>query len=135
MKPFIFRSLALISLGLLVSCSPVSVVTDYDTSASFGEYKSYAFFKTGIDKAQISDLDKRRILRAIDAEMTAKDVFSPFQVCTGEVTEYFTSGEFQQVFKPPVPDTFKKRTRYLSVIDKGQDHFFQCRPIEFLEMR
>ncbi len=72
MKSFILRSLALISLGLLASCSSVSVVTDYDTATRFEEYKTYAFFKTGIDKAQISDLDKRRILRAIDAEMSAK---------------------------------------------------------------
>ena len=30
------------------------------------------FLKTGIDKAEISDLDKRRILRAIESEMLAK---------------------------------------------------------------
>jgi hypothetical protein len=72
MKSILFRPLALILLGTLMSCSTVSVVTDYDTSAPFGDYKSYAFFKTGIDKAQISDLDKRRILRAIDSEMMSK---------------------------------------------------------------
>lgn len=62
------------ALVLLVmsSCSTVRVVTDYDTSAEFNDYQSYAFFKPGIDKAQISDLDKKRILRAIDAELSAK---------------------------------------------------------------
>ncbi len=56
----------------LVSCSSVRVVSDYDTKADFGTYKTYAFYKTGIDKAQISDLDKKRILKAIEAEMTSR---------------------------------------------------------------
>ena len=34
--------------------------------------KAYAFYKTGIDKAQISDLDKKRILTAIDTEMSSR---------------------------------------------------------------
>jgi len=72
MKTKLLSTLALISLSILTSCSSVSVIADYDTATDFGKYKSYAFFKTGIDKAQISDLDKRRILRAIDAEFTAK---------------------------------------------------------------
>lgn len=57
---------------LLLSCSSVRVVTDYDQAVDFTAYRSYAFYKTGIDKAQISDLDKRRILRAIDAEMQSR---------------------------------------------------------------
>jgi hypothetical protein len=48
------------------------VNTDYDTQTDFSAYKSFAFYKTGIDKAPISELDKRRILRAIDKEMQAK---------------------------------------------------------------
>ena len=54
------------------SCTSVRVVTDYDRQANFGEYNSFAFYKPGIDAAQISDLDKRRILRAIEANLTAK---------------------------------------------------------------
>jgi len=50
----------------------VRVAADYDKNADFGTYKTFAFFKTGIDKAEISDLDKRRILRAIESEMLAK---------------------------------------------------------------
>ncbi len=57
---------------LLASCSTVRVASDYDQSVNFNEYKTYAFYKPGIDKAEISDLDKKRILRAIDAEMSAK---------------------------------------------------------------
>lgn len=65
--------LPLIALLIMISsCSSVRVATDYDKNAHFGEYKTFAFFKTGIDKAEISDLDKRRILRAIEAELLAK---------------------------------------------------------------
>jgi len=57
---------------ILSSCSSVRVAADYDKNASFSTYKTFAFYKPGIDKAEISDLDKRRILRAIEAELLAK---------------------------------------------------------------
>ena len=57
---------------LLSSCSTVRVAADYDKEANFDQYKTFAFFKPGIDKAEISDIDKRRILRAIEAELLAK---------------------------------------------------------------
>ena len=57
---------------VLTSCSSVRVATDYDREANFDQYKTFAFFKPGIDKAEISDLDKRRILRAIETELLAK---------------------------------------------------------------
>jgi hypothetical protein len=59
-------------LFVVSSCTSVKVATDYDRNANFNTYKTFAFFKTGIDKAEISDLDKRRILRAIEAELLAK---------------------------------------------------------------
>ena len=62
----------LVILFVVTSCTSVRVAADYDKNANFATYKTFAFFKTGIDKAEISDLDKRRILRAIEAEMLAK---------------------------------------------------------------
>ncbi|MCV6629896.1 MAG: DUF4136 domain-containing protein [Flavobacteriaceae bacterium] len=59
-------------LALLSSCVSVRVVSDYDREAPFGNYKSFAFYKTGIDKAKISDLDKKRILRNIEANLIRK---------------------------------------------------------------
>jgi len=59
-------------LAIFSSCASVRVAADYDKTASFNTYKTFAFFKAGIDKAEISDLDKRRILRAIEAELMAK---------------------------------------------------------------
>ncbi len=69
MKKNILLFLPLAVLFMLSSCVSVRVVTDYDRNADFNTYKSYAFYKTGIDQAQISDLDKKRILRAIETEM------------------------------------------------------------------
>lgn len=57
---------------ILASCSSIRVASDYDREANFNNYKTFAFFKPGIDKAEINDLDKRRILRAIEAELLAK---------------------------------------------------------------
>ncbi|MEM9363507.1 MAG: DUF4136 domain-containing protein [Bacteroidota bacterium] len=65
-------TLPLLALVFLASCSSVRVVTDYDKEANFNAFKTYAFYKTGIDKAEISDLDKKRILKAIDTEMAAR---------------------------------------------------------------
>ncbi|AWK04599.1 DUF4136 domain-containing protein [Flavobacterium crocinum] len=59
-------------LLILSSCSSVTVYSDYDKTVDFAPYKTYAYFKPGIDKVEISDLDKRRILRAIDDQMQAK---------------------------------------------------------------
>jgi len=70
-KLFKFLPLAFIAL-LIFSCSSVRVASDYDKSANFSQFKSFAFFKPGIDKAEISDLDKRRILRAIESELVSK---------------------------------------------------------------
>ena len=72
MKKIRFLFLPLLALVFLSSCVSVRVISDYDRQASFNSYKTYAYYKTGIDKAQISDLDKKRILTAIDTEMAAK---------------------------------------------------------------
>ncbi|MCB0447768.1 MAG: DUF4136 domain-containing protein [Gelidibacter sp.] len=70
----IMKTLPLLLLLVMVatSCSSVRVASDYDKNANFSQFKTFAFYKTGIDKAEISDLDKRRILRAIESELLAK---------------------------------------------------------------
>lgn len=58
--------------ALAASCSSVRVSSDYDETADFNQYKTYGYLKDGIDKAEISDLDKKRIMRAIDDEFVKK---------------------------------------------------------------
>ena len=66
------KILFLLFSSFLISCQAVHINSDYDKSIDFSKFKSYAFYKTGIDKVEISDLDKKRILRSIDEEMTLK---------------------------------------------------------------
>ena len=69
-----FKKLLILPLValLVTSCSSVKVATDYDTKVDFNQYKTFAFYKTGIDKAAVSELDKKRIMRAIESELVAK---------------------------------------------------------------
>ncbi len=69
----VFKTLPLILVALIItSCVSVRVASDYDKDADFNSYQTFAFYKTGIDEAEINDLDKRRILRAIETELLAK---------------------------------------------------------------
>ena len=63
--------LLLITL-ILSSCSSIKVFSDYDRNIDFSNYETFAYFKPEIDKVDISDLDKRRILKALDSEMNLK---------------------------------------------------------------
>jgi len=72
MKKLLRFTPILLLLVVLSSCSSVKVAADYDRETDFENYKTFAFFKPGIDKAEINDIDKRRILRAIEAELMAK---------------------------------------------------------------
>lgn len=72
MKNLRLLLIAAFAVTFLASCSSVRVIADYDQQADFRTYRSYAFYKTGIDRAQISDLDKKRILKAIDTEMGSR---------------------------------------------------------------
>src|SRR5690554_953642 len=56
----------------LASCSSVRVSADYDKSVDYSQYKTYAFYKDGIDQVKIHDLDKKRILKAVERELQAK---------------------------------------------------------------
>lgn len=67
-----FKFLPIILLFIVASCNSVRVYSDYDKSADFTTYKTFAFMKSGIDKVEISDLDKKRILNAIDQQLQAK---------------------------------------------------------------
>jgi len=66
------KTLAVLFLFILGSCSSIKVNSDYDKSVDFSQYKTYAFHKRGIDRVEISGLDKKRILNAIDMELSKK---------------------------------------------------------------
>lgn len=70
------KSLKLLLLfGILLSvtsCVSIQTYADFDKNIDFSLYKSFAFHKTGIDKVQVSELDKKRIMQAIETEMIKK---------------------------------------------------------------
>ena len=66
------KFLPVLLLLVLGACSSVRVASDFDKNVDFTPFKTYAFYKNGIDKVEISDLDKKRILRSIDEAMSAK---------------------------------------------------------------
>ena len=64
---------SLLLVFIFESCgTSVRVYSDFDMSIDFSQYKTYAFHRSGIDKVQISDLDKKRILYAIEIELDKK---------------------------------------------------------------
>ncbi len=72
MKTIKHITIGFIMVFILGACQSVRVSTDYDQTVDFNQYQTFAFYKPSIDKAKISDLDKRRILKAIDRNLTAK---------------------------------------------------------------
>ncbi len=66
------KILPIFFLFILASCSSIRVHSDYDKAVDFSQYKTYAFHKSGIDRVEISGLDKKRILNAIDYELSKK---------------------------------------------------------------
>ena len=66
------NTILFISLIFLSSCSSIKVFSDFDHDIVFSKYETFAFFTPEIDKVNISDLDKRRILNSLDSEMSSK---------------------------------------------------------------
>lgn len=65
--------LSVLFLVVLTSCSSkIKVNYDYDKKVTFEQYKTFAFLQKGVNQLKISDLDKRRILGAIEEQMLAK---------------------------------------------------------------
>lgn len=57
-------------LCVITACSPVRVNYDYDRSTNFEAYKTYNYY-TPLDTG-LSDLDSKRLLNTLDAQMQAK---------------------------------------------------------------
>lgn len=67
------RILPVLFLGLFYSCSPtVKVTTDYDHSANFSEYKTFAVYDLKAQQGQVNQLNVDRVAKAIRNEMLAK---------------------------------------------------------------
>ena len=68
MKKLIFLFVVMIAAA---SCSSVKVSHDFDKTANFSSYKTYTFTENAL-AIPLDDLNRRRILNAIETELTAK---------------------------------------------------------------
>lgn len=64
-----FLNISILAL-LIISCAPIRVNYDYDKATSFNAYKTYQYY--GDMETGLSELDTKRLLNAIDANMETK---------------------------------------------------------------
>jgi hypothetical protein len=64
-------SILLMIMIIAASCSSVKVSSDFDKSAGFAAYKTYSFTEEA-KNLQLDDLNKNRILTAIESELGLK---------------------------------------------------------------
>lgn len=68
------KKLALFSIIFIVTaCSSVKTSYDYDKEIDFTKYKSYAFSEEA-QNLNIDDINKKRILNAIESQLTTKGI-------------------------------------------------------------
>ena len=115
---------------IIVSCSSIRVSNDFDSQVDFSNYKTYAFSKKGIDKAQINDLDKKRILKAIEVELSSigfrKNAIKPdviVSIFTGsdeQINVYNSQSYFGYGWGPWYDFNYNSTTRgvlYIDIVD------------------
>ncbi|MCX2574736.1 DUF4136 domain-containing protein [Pedobacter sandarakinus] len=56
----------------LSACSTLRTASDFDKNADFGKYKTYNFYAKGMERVRLNNLDKRRLMAAVESEMNAK---------------------------------------------------------------
>jgi hypothetical protein len=85
-------------LAVLSACSTLKVSYDYDKQGDFSHYKSYTFSEESM-KLPINELNRDRILRAVENELAAKgfsksdnpDVIIDLRVRAAEKTEAYAT--------------------------------------------
>jgi hypothetical protein len=60
-----------IFLFAVTACSSITVTYDYDKTVDFNKYKTYAYTEE-TKKLPVSDLDRDRLMKAVDAELAAR---------------------------------------------------------------
>ena len=68
----LYTIFGMLMLFAFTSCNTVRVSSDYDRSADFSQYKTFAFHQKGLADLKMNDLDKRRIVEAIGQTLSSK---------------------------------------------------------------
>ncbi|RZK54893.1 MAG: DUF4136 domain-containing protein, partial [Pedobacter sp.] len=67
------KILLLFTIGIaLMGCSTLRTSSDYDKNVDLTAFKTYNFYDKGLEKLRLNNLDKRRLMAAVESEMNAK---------------------------------------------------------------
>lgn len=85
---------------VFTGCSTLQTVSDYDKNVDFSGYKTYGFYDKGLEKLRLNNLDKRRLMAAVESEMNAKgfsksstpDLLVNLVVVAKERADYYSPG-------------------------------------------
>jgi len=66
------QKIILFTLALIINSCGIYVQYDYDSDVDFNNYNSFSFYEPDIEKVEISDLDKKRILKSLDMGLKSK---------------------------------------------------------------
>lgn len=72
MKTFQKLLMLLTVVVAFAGCTSLRTASDFDKNINLNSYKTYNFYDKGIEKVRLNNLDKRRLLAAVEAEMNAK---------------------------------------------------------------
>ena len=141
MKICIRLLLPIILASFLSSCAAVEVDSDYDKRTDFDSYKTFAFYKSAIDKVKMSDIDKENILLAVEIELLEKgytksehpDFLVGIFAAAEEIDVIFNSdwNQYQQCWSAnphydntPHVRTQKKDAIYVNLFDASKKRVF-----------
>lgn len=72
MKKILTFTVSLIAMFLFGACSTLQTAFDYDKEANFNQYKTFAFYKEGMQQLKVNDIDKKRFVEAVIKDLQSK---------------------------------------------------------------
>ncbi|SFH18022.1 DUF4136 domain-containing protein [Pedobacter insulae] len=58
--------------AVFAGCATLRTASDFDKQVDFSAYKTYGFYDKGLEKIRLNNLDKRRLMAAVETTMNAK---------------------------------------------------------------
>ena len=145
-KKLYSQKIILFTLALIINSCGVYVQFDYDSDVNFNNYNSYSFYEPDIEKVEISDLDKKRILKSLDIGLKSKglkrsndpDILVTFETHSIErvyMNNYFSYGWNPFFYRYPYSSAYSsvQGTLYINFIDsKNQQLVWQGKGVGVL---
>ena len=146
MKNFFPLKIILFTFVFTIQSCGLYVQYDYDSDVNFSNYSSYSFYQPDIDEVEISDLDKKRILKFLDIGFKAKglerstspDLLVTFETQSKErvyVNNYIPYGWYPFSYQYPYSSGYSRvqGTLYVNIIDsKNQQLVWQGKGVGVL---